>query len=61
MVLMAIVYQIVLLLLEYGIIQKILGRLFQTDESVFQSNTNDEDVKKESERVSNLVASGAYC
>lgn len=55
---MAVVYQIILMLLEYGVIQKCISKLLQVDESVFHENINDEDVLKESQRVRNLVANG---
>lgn len=58
MIIMGVVYQIVLLLLEYGIIQKIIARIFKTDDSVFQASINDEDVQKESQRVSQMISTG---
>jgi len=55
MVLMALVYQLILILLEYEILQKLFAMIFRTSESVFDANITDEDVLAESQRVANMI------
>lgn len=58
MVIMALIYQIVLILIEYGSIQNFIGKICKTRASVFTDNVTDDDVLKESQRIKTMVANG---
>jgi len=58
MFLLGIFYQVLLIVLEYGWIKRLLGLVFRTGDLAFQTNTQDEDVLQEAQRVSGLVKSG---
>jgi hypothetical protein len=58
MFLLGILYQVLLIIFEYGLIKRVLGMIFQTKNTAFQNGTDDEDVLLESERVTELVRTG---
>jgi hypothetical protein len=59
MFLLGLAYQIILILLEFGFIERIAGLIFRTNTEAFQNNSDDQDVEEEAERVHKLVKQGA--
>jgi len=51
-------FQVILILLEYGFVQRVLAMVFKTKSSAFHSNSQDEDVEVEAKRVHDLVNKG---
>ena len=53
-----IVYLVVLVLIEFGVVKRLLSTIFKTNSSVFRGVVDDEDVKAETGRVQDMVTSG---
>lgn len=51
-------YQVILIFLEVGLIQRLLGLIFRTKADAFRTKTDDQDVEVEAERVHEIVNSG---
>jgi len=57
MIIMGFVYQAVLMIVEYHLIQK----LFEKEEDVFEDHVTDDDVKTEVNRVVDMIQEGIIC
>ena len=56
--LIGVVYKILLIIIEYGVLKVVLGMIFKSDKDSFQLTTDDEDVINEKRRVDALVRQG---
>ena len=53
-----IVYLVMLVLIEFGVVKRLLSTIFRKNSSVCRGVVDDEDVKAETGRVQDMVTSG---
>lgn len=58
LLLLGLAYQLILIFLELGFIERLLGLMFRTKTDAFLKKSDDEDVELEAHRVAQLVRDG---